>query len=77
MCAFLNCVDPLRSHSLWLLVGLCTVSCMYGGFISVWMEIWIYFSLDGNFCAVNHLIERLLICKGYSCNLDTAHIWFG
>ena len=36
---FLNCVDPLRCHSLWLLVGLCTVSCMYGGFISAWMEI--------------------------------------
>ena len=40
-------------------------------FMHVW---WIYISLDRNFCAVNHLIERLLICKGYSCNLDTAHI---
>ena len=39
MCVFLNCIDPPRCHSLWLLVGLCTVSCMYGGFISVWMEI--------------------------------------
>ena len=70
MCVFLNCVDPLICHSLWLLVGLCTVSCMYGEFISVWMEI--YFGLE----QVNHLIQRLLICKGYSFNHDTAHFWF-
>ena len=29
-------------------------------FMHVW---WVYISLDGNFCALNHLIERLLICK--------------
>ena len=69
MCVFLNCVDPLKCHSLWLLVGLCTVSCMYGGFISVWIEI--SFGLE----QVNQLIQRLLICKGYSFNHDTTYFW--